>query len=87
MQNNSDLTEKITLEGRKYLSINNVESVDGYNEQVLRLTVNGSKMTVSGDKIKITAFNKASGSLTAEGQFVEFKFNRKKVPIVKRLFK
>ena len=27
MQNNGDLTEKIMLEGRRHLSINNVESV------------------------------------------------------------
>ncbi len=79
--------EKLVLEGRNRLSLCGVETVDGFNEQSLRLTVNGSKVVVVGEKIKITAFNKASGNLSAEGDFYEFKYMHKKLPIVKRIFK
>ena len=79
--------EKLVLDGRKFLSLCGVQTVDGFNEQSLRLTVNNSKVVVVGENIKITAFNKANGNLTAEGEFYEIKYSHKKTPIVKRIFK
>ncbi len=79
--------EKLVLEARRHLSFCGVQTVDGFNEQSLRLSVNDSKVVVIGDNIKITAFNKANGNLTAEGDFYEIKYSHKKVPIVKRIFK
>ena len=79
--------EKLVLEARRHLSLCGVQTVDGFNEQSLRLTVNDSKVVVVGDNIKITAFNKANGNLTAEGDFYEIKYSHKKVPIVTRIFK
>lgn len=64
-----------------------VETVDGFSEQSLKLTVNGNKVTVNGNGIKITAFNKATGNLSADGDFYEIKYGGKKPPLVKRLFK
>ena len=79
--------EKLVLEARKYLSLCGVQTVDGFNEQTIRLTVNGSKVVVVGNNLKITAFNKANGNLIAEGEFNEIKYSHKKLPIVKRIFK
>lgn len=79
--------EKLVLESRKNLSFCGVQTVDGFNEQSLRLTVNNSKVVVVGENIKITAFNKSNGNLTAEGEFYEIKYSHKKTPIVKRIFK
>ncbi len=79
--------ERLVLEERKYLSLCGVQTVDGFNEQSLRLTVNDTKVVVVGENIKITAFNKANGNLTAEGEFYEIKYSHKKVPMVKRIFK
>ena len=79
--------EKMVLEARRHLLVCGVQTVDGFNEQTLKLTVNGSKVTVVGDNIKITAFNKANGNLSAEGDFYEFKYSHKKMPMVKRIFK
>ena len=64
-----------------------VQSVDGYSEQTLNLTVAGVRVKISGEKIKITAFNKATGTLVADGTFAEIKYNAVKPPILKRLFK
>ncbi|MBE5734754.1 MAG: hypothetical protein E7347_06925 [Clostridiales bacterium] len=85
-QTNND-QEKAVLESRKKLSMTNVETVDGFNEQSLRLTVAGNKVTVNGQNIKITAFNKSTGNLTADGIFSEIKYNSKKTPFIKRIFK
>ncbi len=89
MQQNARKQEPNTLclDDRKRLSMTGVDAVDGFSEQYLKLTVNGSKVTVNGTGIKITAYNKATGSLTADGEFCEIKYIGKKVPMMKRLFK
>ncbi len=79
--------DKLVLDGRKRLSMTGVQSVDGFSEQTLSLTVSGNKVKVCGEGIKISAFNKATGSLTADGEFNEIKYCFKKPPLVKRLFK
>lgn len=79
--------EKVTLEGRKKLTMTCVEAVDAFTAQRLMLTIAGKSVSVSGEGIKITAFNKASGSLTAEGSFSEIRYNASKVPLIKKIFK
>lgn len=80
-------TNKLILEGRKHLSMGGVESVDAFSEQGLKLTVTGGKMTVGGEGIKITAYNKSTGNLTAEGSFREIKYVDKGQSFIKRVFK
>lgn len=80
-------TDKLEIIGRKRLAMSGVDAVDGFSEQVLNLTVLGNKVRITGEKIKITAFNKASGTLVADGVFSEIKYNSKKAPLIKRLFK
>ena len=88
MPNNNQMEiDKVLLEGRKKLSMTGVDTVDGFTEQILNLTVSGCKVKISGENIKITAYNKATGTLNADGVFNEIKYNSKKVPLVKRLFK
>ncbi|MBQ6980212.1 MAG: YabP/YqfC family sporulation protein [Clostridia bacterium] len=79
--------DKLEIIGRKRLAMSGVEAVDGFSEQVLNLTVLGNKVKITGEKIKITAFNKATGTLMADGVFNEIKYNAKKVPLLKRIFK
>ena len=79
--------DKLELECRKRLAMSGVEAVDGFTEQSLNLTVAGEKVRISGEKIKITAYNKGTGNLTADGLFYEIRYMRKKEPLAKRLFK
>lgn len=85
-QNNFE-AEKILLEDRKRLSMTGVSTVDGFSEQCLKLTISGNKITILGDNLKITAFNKSTGNLMAEGTISEIKYNHKKAPFIKRIFK
>lgn len=87
MQNNVIEPDKLILDGRKKLSMTGVQTVDGFSEQSLKLTISGDRVVINGEGIKITAFNKATGNLSAEGVFNEVKYNFKKAPIIKRLFK
>lgn len=86
-EQNSNNQEKLILDSKKHLSLTCVESVDGFNEQFLKLSINGVKVQILGEKIKITAFNKASGHLDAQGDIYQIKYLTKKQPIVKRIFK
>ena len=79
--------DKLELIGRKRLAMCGVETVDGFSEQALNLTVSGVKVKITGEKIKITAFNKSSGTLTADGIFNDIKYGDKKTPLFKRIFK
>lgn len=87
MSNNLAEIDKVVLEGRKKLSMTSVDSVDGFTEQVLNLTVLGCKVKIIGENIKISSYNKATGTLNVDGVFNEIKYNAKKTPLVKRLFK
>ncbi len=84
---NQELTDKLELMGRRRLAMSGVEAVDGFSEQALNLTVSGVKVRITGEKIKITAFNKATGTLMADGVFNEIRYNAKKTPLLKRIFK
>ncbi len=80
-------SEKITLEDRKKLTMTGVSAVEGFSPQYIKLTASGSRLTVVGENIKISTFNKGTGTLIAEGIFNEFKYNQKKQPLIKKLFK
>lgn len=80
-------TDKLTLDARKKLSMTGITNVDGFSETSLKLSLEKTKVLIIGENIKITSYNKNTGSLTAEGLFSEIKYNHKKAPLVKRLFK
>ncbi|MBQ8197717.1 MAG: YabP/YqfC family sporulation protein [Clostridia bacterium] len=87
MQNNVLDNDKLSLESRNKLTMTGVQGVDGFTEQCLKLTVAGNKVIVNGENIKITAYNKNSGNLSADGVFNEIKYSSKKAPLIKRIFK
>ena len=85
--NNVVENDRLILENRRKLNMTNVTSVDSYSEQILKLSVRESKVVVSGEKLKIEAYNKGSGNLIVEGIINEIRYNVNKPPLVKRLFK
>lgn len=85
--NNVIESDKLILENRKKLNMTNVSSVDSYSEQVLKLSVGGSKVIINGEKLKIEAYNKSSGNLIVDGTINEIRFSVNKPTLVKRLFK
>lgn len=86
MQQTDDI-QRLTLEGQKRLNMNGVESVDGFSDRELRLTVSGNRVLVAGDGIRITAYSKGTGNLQADGKFTAIKYDFKKAPLLKRVFK
>ena len=86
MQENKEL-DRLLIEGQNRLSMTGVSAVDGFSEQQIKLSINGSKVLILGENIKITSFNKGTGNLTADGRFFSVKYDYKKQQLLKRFFK
>ncbi len=86
-QENALQNANLSLDNRKRLTLTGVSSVDGFSETFIKLSVGGDKLTVTGEGLKITAFNKASGNFSCDGLITELKYNVKKQPMLKRIFK
>ena len=78
---------KNVLENRKKLSMTEVKSVDGFTEQLLNVSLKDVKVKITGENIKISAYNKDSGNLVAEGNFKEIRYIVKSGPLIKKVFK
>lgn len=87
MENINYNNERLVLEARKVLTISGVESVDGFSSENLKLSLKEQKIFVFGQNIKITAYDNNSKMFSAEGDFYEIKYNVKKEPLLKRLFR
>lgn len=79
--------QKIIIDNQRKLFVSSVESVDGFNEETLKLTVAGKKLIIKGTKIKITQFNKMNGNFSADGLFYQLNFAKENTPILKKIFK
>jgi len=77
----------LLLEDRKRLTINGVESVNGFSESNINLTIKGENFRATGSNLKIVSFNKSNGNFVAEGEFDELKYCGKKTPLLKKIFK
>ena len=77
MQENKHI---VTIEQRKYLTVNAVESVVAFSEVKIMLSLlGGERMSIVGSGLKITGFSKANGTFTAEGQVVSISYGGKGV--------
>ncbi|MBQ0099366.1 MAG: YabP/YqfC family sporulation protein [Firmicutes bacterium] len=79
--------ERMLLEEERKLSLTQVSSVDGFSEEILRLTIKNKKVVIKGSNLKITQFDKGSGNFCAEGNFYQIIFMGEKKPIMKKIFK
>lgn len=66
MQEN--IKHSVSIEQRKNITVNGVESVTAFSEVKIVLTlIGGERMHVVGSNLKINGFSKTNGTFTAEG--------------------
>ena len=66
MQEN--IKHSVSIEQRKNIMVNGVESVTAFSEVKIVLTlIGGERMHVVGSNLKINGFSKTNGTFTAEG--------------------
>lgn len=83
MQNDSVLT----IEQQKKISLTGVESVDGFSDTEIRLTIAGKKMRICGSSFKVQSFSKGSGAFSAIGEVCAIRYGGNKGKFFQRLFK
>lgn len=78
----------LSLEEQKKLVITDVKEVAYFTEKEIRvLLMNGGKVDILGEELKISAFNNQSGAFAALGKVRAIKYLGKQESFVKRLFK
>ncbi len=83
MQENKHI---VTIEQRKNLTVNAVESVVAFSEvKIILSLLGGERMSVVGSGLKITGFSKTNGTFAAEGTITSVSYGGKSV--VSKIFK
>ncbi len=67
----------LTVEQGKRVTLTAVESVDGFSDTAIRLTVNGQRVLVVGSKLKVVSFSQGSGNFMASGEVSQVKYGGK----------
>lgn len=78
---------QLTLTNQTKLSLTGVEKVFLASETKVSLLVGGNTLKISGQNLQVEKLDVENGILRLEGLVEELKFNSKKTPILKRLFK
>lgn len=79
--------ERLLLEEERRLSLTQVTSVDGFSEEIVKLTIRNKRAVIKGSNLKITQFDKGSGNCAIEGTIYQIIFMGEKKPIMKKIFK
>lgn len=82
------MAHSIIVEERKKISVLDVAEVNGFSEKEIKISlVNGEKVLVLGQGMKIVGFSKESGNFVASGQISGVKYLGKSVSFIKKLIK
>lgn len=77
----------LTLENRAKGSMTGVSEVLSYGEDELCLNTGEGLLTLTGKQLKIIKYNTEDGSLAFSGNVDSVRYNVKKPPLLKRIFK
>lgn len=77
----------VTLESRCKGNLGGVEEVLSYGDDELCLNTGEGLLTITGKELKIVKYNTEDGSLVFTGQVNAFRYDVKKPPLLKRIFK
>ncbi len=79
----------LVVENQKRLSASSVAEVNGFSDKEIMLTlVGGKKITIFGQGLKITNFQKQSGNFIADGEILKITYHgNKSGSFFKRLVK
>ncbi len=78
-------TSILTIEQQKRISMTGVSSVDAFSETEIVLTVNGTRVHITGAHLKVLAFSEGTGNFAASGEIVSVRYGNKNS--LKKLFR
>ncbi len=77
----------LTIENRAKLSMSGVDSVDGFSETSIQLTVGGVRVQIAGAHLKVLAFSQGTGSFAASGEVASVKYGAERGKFLRRLLR
>lgn len=77
----------LTVSNQKKLSLTGVEKVFSTSNTKVFLSVGGNTLKISGQNLQVEKLDVENGLLKLDGLVEELKFDHKKTPLLKRLFK
>ena len=76
------------IEYKKSFTASGVGDVISFNDREIRLSlVEGGRVCITGEGLKIVRFNELDGSLSLSGKVNAVRYDEQKPPILKRIFK
>lgn len=88
MENNAvKKRHAVNLDCRTKGNMTGVEEVLSYGDDELCLMTSEGRLTVAGKELRIIKFNTEDGSLSFTGKVNAVKYEEKKPPLLKRIFK
>ena len=85
---NEKKQHNLTLEGSSRLLLTGIKDVGAFNESEIRAVLSeGGRVTVSGEKMQISAFDKNTGDLRLTGKVNTIKYFDLSAPSPRRFFK
>lgn len=82
-------THSFIMENRKKLSLNGVCEVESFDENIIILKTAMGGLTVKGERLHISGFNRETGDLSVDGLIYAAAYNddRPKGSVFSRIFK
>ncbi|MBO4262691.1 MAG: YabP/YqfC family sporulation protein [Clostridia bacterium] len=78
----------VSIENRSRLLVTGIKDVGAFNESEIRLELlQGGRMVITGEKLNISGFDKATGEIRLCGKINSLKYVDKALPAGKRFFR
>ena len=78
----------LTVENRVNSLFTGISDVASFNSgEVKMILADGTRLTVTGEKLQITGFDKRTGEIRLAGRVNSLKYADKSIPTVKRFFR
>ena len=69
-------TQKLTLDSRKQLTLNGVNDVDAFSDKEVILITNMGRLTIKGERLKISKLNVDTGDFCVSGLITSMVYSK-----------
>ncbi len=77
----------LVIEERKRLTLGGVKSVDSFTDSKITLTAGAGRVTITGERLRITCFSETTGAFALEGLVSSVAFKSAKTSFIAGLLK
>ena len=82
-----ETNQTLTLENRLKCAMTGIKEVLSYSPAEITLDSSKGRIAITGSDLKITKYNEADGALSLTGKVNSIRYDEKKPPLIRRIFK